>query len=251
MTAVELAGSVAVVTGADSGIGYATATRLVHAGADVVATDIKDGEGMAALATAGATTRRCDVTDAGDRAALAAAVGEVALLVNAAGVIGSKPIDEVVEDDWDRQLGTNAKATFFLSQQIGGAMRPGGAIVNVSSISARRAVNTESAVYAASKAAVLSITRSFAHAYADRHIRVNAVLPGLIDTPMQERLLHDMAAARGADLEELRGARTAGVPLARTGTPDEVAEVICWLLAPGSAYVTGQSITADGGLTMF
>jgi NAD(P)-dependent dehydrogenase (short-subunit alcohol dehydrogenase family) len=98
---------------------------------------------------------------------------------------------------------------------------------------------------------VSSITRSFAYAYAKRGIRVNAVLPGIVDTPMQEQFLAATSAARGTTPEQLHEARLASVPLGRTASPRECAETIVWLLSPAAGYLTGQQIAADGGLTMF
>ena len=115
-------------------------------------------------------------------------------LVNSAGVILIKPIFELTVEDWRRVQDVNAEATFFLCQKIGPRLAPGGAIVNLSSSSAKLATTIEVAAYAASKTTILSITRSFAYALAPRRVRVNAILPGIVDTPMQEEVLERSGA---------------------------------------------------------
>lgn len=247
----DAAGTTAVVTGANSGIGRATARQLVHAGARVVATDIADGEGLAELKGLGAETVLADLGAAEARDALIAAAGEIDFLVNSAGIIRLVPLDQVTERDWDAVMTVNAKSMFFLIQAASRRMRDGGSIVNLSSMGARRNVNVETAVYGASKAAVMSMTRSWAYGLADRGIRVNSVLPGLIDTPMQSKVIHDIAERRATTSEELADRRQADVPLGRLGTADEVADTITWLLSPGSKYLTGQSFAVDGGMTMY
>ena len=136
-------------------------------------------------------------------------------LVNAAGIILLKPITEVTVEDWRRVQTINAEAIFFLCQKIGPRMRPGGAIVNLSSSSAKLATTIEAAAYAASKTTILSITRSFAYALASRPVRVNAICPGIIDTPMQEAVLDRVAEMRGTTAAELSTARNKTVPLGR------------------------------------
>src|SRR5439155_7352318 len=131
----------------------------------------------------------------------------------------------------------NAEAVFFLCQAIGPRLRAGGAIVNLSSTSAKASGTTEAAAYAASKAAVISITRSFAYALASRPVRVNAVCPGITDTPMQERVLEDVARIRGTTYEALAGARLSAVPLGRTSSPDECAGLIRFLLSDQAGYM--------------
>ena len=240
----------AAVTGAAGGIGRATAELLLARGASVVATDIA-AAGLAPLADAGAETVAADIASAEGRDAFAAAAGQCDYLVVAHGIVRPKSIESTSEDDWDAILGVNAKAVYFLCKRFGELLRDGGAIATLSSVSARSAASLEQSVYCASKAAVSSITRSFAHAYAPRGIRVNAVLPGIVDTPMQDAFLAAAAEARGTTAEALADARLGAVPLRRTSAPTECAETLVWLLSPAAGYLTGQQIAADGGLTMY
>ncbi len=127
-------------------------------------------------------------------------------------------------------------------------MKPGGAIVNLSSSSAKLASTIEVASYAATKTTILSITRSFAYALASRPIRVNAICPGIVDTPMQERVLGEVSRMRGVTQQQLGEQRNKTVPLGRASSPDECAGVIRFLLSEEAAYMTGQAINFTGGM---
>ena len=243
-------GKSAVVTGAASGIGQAVARRLLREGAAVIAVD-RDAAGLEAVVADGATAFVGDLTDPADRDRLVAAGDGAAYLVNAAGIIMLKPILEFTVDDIRRIYAINVEATWDLVSRIGRTMPAGAAIVNLSSSSAKLATTTEAAVYASSKAAVLSITRSFAYAFAPNGVRVNAICPGIIDTPMQERVLADVAAKRGITAEELSTARNKTVPLGRAASADECAGAIWFLLSDEAGYMTGQAINYTGGLVMW
>jgi NAD(P)-dependent dehydrogenase (short-subunit alcohol dehydrogenase family) len=242
----DFRGKRAAVTGAGGGIGRAVVELLLERGASVVAADLSTK-----AAPVGAEAVAADVSTAEGRAALVEAAGPCAHLVVAHGILRPKSIAETTEADWDAILDVNAKATYFLCKDFGGVLANGGSIVTLSSVSARSAASQEQSVYCASKAAVSSITRSFAYAYASRGIRVNTVLPGIVDTPMQERFLAEAARARRTTPEALHEARLAAVPLGRTSSPHECAETIVWLLSPAAGYLTGQQVAADGGLTMY
>ncbi len=237
----------AVVTGAASGIGKAAAERLLREGVAVIAVD-RDAAGLEALAVAGASVLVADLADEGDRERIVAAGDGADYLVNSAGIIRIKPILEFTVQDWREIFAVNAEAVFFLCQRLGAHLVDGGAIVNLSSSSAKLASTVEVAIYAASKTAVTSITRSYAYAFAPRGIRVNAVCPGIVDTPMQDRVLAEVAPLRGLTAEELSEARTVAVPLGRGSAPDECAGLIWFLLSDEAAYMTGQSINFSGGL---
>jgi NAD(P)-dependent dehydrogenase (short-subunit alcohol dehydrogenase family) len=245
----DFTGTRAAVTGAAGGIGMAAVELLLERGATVVGCDLPSAR-LDALAGRGAETVGADLGSADGRAAFAAAAGPCNYLVIAHGIVRPKPIADTTEDDWDTILAVNAKPVYFLCKAFGDLLREGGAIVTLSSISARSAASLEQSVYCASKAAVSSITRSFAYAYAPRGIRVNAVLPGIVDTQMQDNFLAAAANARGTSAAAVHEARLAAVPLGRTSPARECAETILWLLSPAAGYLTGQQIAADGGLTM-
>jgi NAD(P)-dependent dehydrogenase (short-subunit alcohol dehydrogenase family) len=240
-------GKRAIVTGAASGIGQAVALRLLREGASVVAAD-RNESGLATVVEAGATPLVGDLAVEVDRDRLVEIGAGVDLLVNAAGIIRLKPILEFTVQDIRDVYAINVEATWDLVSRIGRTMPRGGAIVNLSSSSAKLATTTEAAVYASSKTAVLSITRSFAYAFAPNGVRVNAMCPGIIDTPMQERVLTDVAAERGMTVEELSAARNRTVPLGRSASADECAAAIWFLLSDEAAYMTGQAINFTGGM---
>ena len=243
-------GKRAVVTGAASGIGQAVAHRLLREGVAVVAADINEA-GLAPVVAAGATPFVGNLAAENDRDRLVALGSGVDYLVNAAGIIRLKPILEFTVADLRDIYAINVEATWDLVSRIGRTIPSGGAIVNLSSSSAKLATTTEAAVYASSKTAVLSITRSFAYAFAPSNVRVNAICPGIIDTPMQDKVLADVAAKRGMTVEELSTARNKTVPLGRAASADECAGAIWFLLSDESAYMTGQAINYTGGLVMW
>jgi NAD(P)-dependent dehydrogenase (short-subunit alcohol dehydrogenase family) len=243
-------GKRAVVTGAASGIGQAVARRLLREGVAVIAVDL-DAAGLEAVVAAGATAFVGDLTDPADRDRLVVEGNGATYLVNAAGIIVLKPILEFTVDDIRRIYAINVEATWDLVSRIGRTMPAGAAIVNLSSSSAKLATTTEAAVYASSKAAVLSLTRSFAYAFAPNGVRVNAICPGIIDTPMQDRVLADVAAKRGTTVEELSTTRNKTVPLGRAASADECAGAIWFLLSDEAGYMTGQAINYTGGLVMW
>ena len=236
----------AMVTGAASGIGQAAARRLIDEGCSVMAVDINEA-GLEPIVSEGATPLVADLADLGDRARVVEAGKGVDYLVNAAGIIRLKPLSDFTVDDWRDIFTINAEAIFFLCQGIGPTMPPGSAIVNLSSSSAKLANTVEAAVYAASKTTILSITRSFAYGLAKIPVRVNAVCPAIIDTPMQDKVLAQVAPIRGMTVEELTVARNASVPLGRPASPEELAGLIWFLLGEKPGYMTGQAINFGGG----
>lgn len=245
----ESMSSTAVVTGAASGIGLATARRLRDEGMHVVAVDLP-GERLAALASEGLTPLAADLSSSQDRERVIEAGIGARALVNSAGIIRLKPILDFTVADIREIFAVNVDAVWDLTAGIGQTMTAGGTIVNLSSSSAKLASTTEAAVYASSKAAVLSITRSFAYAFASNNVRVNAMCPGFVDTPMQDKVVAEAAAARGVTVEELTNARLANVPLGRACTPEECANLIRFLVSDESSYMTGQAVNFTGGLIM-
>jgi NAD(P)-dependent dehydrogenase (short-subunit alcohol dehydrogenase family) len=240
-----------VVTGAGSGIGKATALLLRERGSEVVATDLTESS-LAEAAAAGAEIVTGDITKAADRARLLDAAGDVDGLVNAAGIIRLIAVADVTEEDWDAILAVNLKATFFLARDIGLRMAEGAGIVNLASVAAKNNATTEALAYGTSKAGVLAVTRSLATYFGPAGVRVNAVLPGITDTPMQDKVLEEIAVLRGTTPEELHQSRLKTVPLQQRGCqPRDMAEPIAFLLSSAASYMTGQALAVDGGLIMF
>jgi NAD(P)-dependent dehydrogenase (short-subunit alcohol dehydrogenase family) len=241
----------AIVTGAASGIGKAVALHLLREGALVTAVDVNEG-GLAEAREAGADVLATDLSDEAGRSAVidSAAAEPVSFLVNAAGILGLKPIWDVTQADFRRIFAVNLESTWFLCRDVGRQMADGGAIVNFSSPSARWAYTLETAPYSATKTAIQATTRTFAVALAPRRIRVNAISPGITDTPMQETVLQHVSALRGQTYEELAEERLKLVPLKRSAPAEEMAGVVVWMLSDTAAYLTGQTIYVDGGYIM-
>jgi NAD(P)-dependent dehydrogenase (short-subunit alcohol dehydrogenase family) len=240
----------AVVTGAASGIGYAVVERLIDEGASVVAVDVNEA-GMAPLAARGAELMVASVADPDDRDRIAEAAGSFDYLVNSAGVLFVKSIWEVELDEWRNLYAVNVEGTFFMCQRLGRQMRRGGAIMNLSSSSAKLSTTVEVTPYSSSKATIVGITRSFAYVLAKDGVRVNAILPGIIDTPMQDKVLDAVGPMRGTTGKALDEARMKLVPLGRAASPAECAGAIWWLLSDEAGYMTGQAINYTGGLVMW
>ncbi len=243
----EFAGRRVVVTGAGSGIGLATVRLAVARGASVLGA-ARSEVSLAAIAAAGAEPLAVDVSVTADLTRLvAAAGGRCDHLVTSHGETMGQPIDRVTGADFDRSVSVNLRSVFFLLQAFAPVLPDHGSIVTVASTAAKTGAIPEVAVYAAAKAGVLSLTRSFASAHAARGMRVNCVVPGIIDTPMQRRFLELNAPLRHMSVAALDAERLAATPMRRAGTPDEAAEVILFLLSARAGYLTGQAINVAGG----
>lgn len=229
---------VALVTGAAGGIGLAISRRLAEDGFAVVMTDINEERLAAAAQTvAGETsTRTVDMTDVAALEVLVAGLPRLDALVNNAGIFDTNPVEKLTGDDFRRMYEINTVALFELSRLAVAKMaaQGGGRIVNIASRAFLGAVSC--AHYAASKGAVVSLTRSMALEVASSNILVNAVAPGIIDTPLLQAW--DQA-------ERDRMARYQ--PLGRIGQPEDIANMVSFLASPRTDYITGQVIVVDGG----
>lgn len=248
---------VALVTGAAHGIGHATALQLADNGYDLALVDQDESALAAVAAEVSAYGRRSaiytlDVAAIQDIDALLDTVelslGPLRALVNNAAIIDVQPLATLEPADWDRLQQVNSRAVFFWTQAVGRRLvdRPqGGVVVNVASI-AGRGGRPLLAHYAASKAAVISISRSAALAFAPR-VRVNTVCPGNIKTALWDRLDRALSQHEGLPAGTVQQRLIAGIPLGRVGTPNEVASVIAFFLSNQARYVTGQTLNVDGG----
>jgi 2-dehydro-3-deoxy-D-gluconate 5-dehydrogenase len=251
----NLAGQTALVTGAGSGIGQATARALAAAGARVVVTELPDrlerAEATVAELWATGAEAASVPLDVRDLASITACVsaatdtgnGRLDILVNNAGTNVRQPAFDVTEDAWDLVLDTNLKGVFFTAQAAGRVMRDqnpaGGRIINVASIMGLGGY-FDRAAYCSSKAGVINLSRVLAIEWAPSNIQVNAVCPAFVETPFTQAMLENVAIK--TDILQ----RT---PAGRLVTPEEVAAAIVFLASPSSRMITGAALTVDGGWT--
>jgi NAD(P)-dependent dehydrogenase (short-subunit alcohol dehydrogenase family) len=249
----DFSGKVALVTGAASGMGLATAQAFAKAGAAVILADFKEDAVKATeqkLVDAGhkALAVRCDVSDDAEVAAMVdhtiAEFGRLDTAFNNAGVMARiAPTADSTREDWDRVIGINLRGVWScMKHELRQMERQGsGAIVNNASVGALTG-NPGIASYIASKHGVIGLTRTAALEYIKKGIRVNAVNPGLIDT----QIGYDVF--KGDEQVYAEAARS--VPIGRAGRPEEIAAVVLWLCSPGASYVVGHALTVDGGMTV-
>jgi 3-oxoacyl-[acyl-carrier protein] reductase len=246
-----LSGQVALITGASSGIGRATAEALARQGARVALNYCKNRTGAEqaaeAIRKAGgeAMALRADVARSGEVAAMVEAVrqrwGHIDVLVNNAGdLIARHTLANMTEEYWERIMALNLKSVFLCVKAVWEEMaaRQSGCIVNVSSIAGRNGGGPGAAAYAAAKGGLITYTKALAKELAPHGIRVNGIAPGVIATPYHER--HSPP--------ELFQKLFTAIPLGRAGTAEEVADVIVFLASPAARYMTGETVEVNGGM---
>lgn len=229
---------VAVVTGAGQGLGRATAVRLAEDGFSVVALDVDGEKARATAELVGGRHVVCDVREPASVVAAAEAVGRLDALVNNAGIWRFGPLLEAPPDEVLDVLGVNLLGTLHCCRAFAPRFDAGGAIVNLSSAAARMAAPGLQ-IYSVSKASIETLTRQLSGELGPSGIRVNAVAPGLIVTEGTSSSYEGDRAST----------RTAAIPLHRLGRPQDIADVVAFLVSERSSYVSGQVICVDGGLT--
>ena len=248
----RLRDKVAVVTGAKSGIGFATALRFCAEGAKVIAADLRDArQEIDSIAANGghAVFVQTDVSSESAAYELVgqtvAKYGRIDVLVNNAGIELAKKVTDTTEEEWDRLMGVNLKGVFLCSKAAVIEMRQtgGGVIVNIAS-ELGLVGGSEIAAYCASKGGVIQLTKAMAIDHAADNIRINCVCPGPINTPLLDRII-----AGSAEPEKEKQITEKKTLMKRLGEPAEIANVILFLAPDESSYMTGSSVVADGGLT--
>ncbi len=257
----HLANQVALVTGAAQGIGKATAIALAEAGAQVVVADIAADKAEATADEIRSTQRRALAVQADvgslddiDRIVRRAIeeFGQIDILVNNAGVTRRADIMDLTEADWDRIHRVNAKGVFFCLQRVAREMIPrrSGRIINIASIAGKGYAGASNAAYAASKGAVIGLTKLAALQLAKHNINVNSVCPGVTRTALSDANLQVRAQQEGVSIEEMARRRAEVIPLNRANDPEDIAAMVVFLASAGARNVTGQSFNVDGGLIL-
>jgi NAD(P)-dependent dehydrogenase (short-subunit alcohol dehydrogenase family) len=254
-----LAGQVAIVTGGGQGIGRAIALRLARDGLDIVIADRQAERAEAVADEVRAAGRRAlaldtDVASAEGRRHMLdstlATLGRLDVLVNNAALQRAALPRDVTEEHWDTLMSVNAKAVYFCCQLALEHMvaQRSGRIVNMASIAGKLASTIYHPIYNISKAAVIAMTKTLALAHAADGVRINAVCPGVVDTPMQEVVDREFARVTGRPAAEIRAERVGRIPMGRIEQPEEVAALVAFLVSPDSGYITGEAFNVSGGI---
>lgn len=248
-----------LVTGAGSGIGRGIALSFASEGARVAVNDINPGAAEAVAAEVAALGSRglavaADVSNEADVRRMVRRVvdsfGRIDILVNSAGVGVNVPVLKMKTDQWDFVMNVNARGTFLCSREAAAEMVKSGVagkIINISSQAGKTGALYQG-VYCASKAAVIALTQVMGLELARSGINVNAVCPGVVDTPMLKTLMENLAIKNNRPVEEIKKALLRKIPLGRIETPDDVAAVVKFLASEDAAYMTGQAINVTGGM---
>ena len=258
----KLEGRLALVTGAGQGIGKSTALSLAEEGADVAVVDI-NGDAVentrAAIAASGrrAIAIQADMGDLGDIERIvegtARELGGIDILINNAAITWQRQFMDITEEDWDRIHRVNAKGTFFCMQRTARQMIEqgrGGRIINLASVAGQGWPGTSNAAYAASKGAVVSMTRIGAHSLGGHDINVNAICPGVTSTPLFDNMIARRAEELDVQEAELRRRIIESIPIGRYSEAEDIAAMAVFLAGPGGRNITGQCLNVDGGLIM-
>ncbi len=241
-------GKVAVVTGGNSGIGYATAQRLLEEGATVIITGRDEQRVETAAKELGVTGIVSDVSDLAATDRLVSKVkndfGNVDVLFVNAGIFAPTPVGSIAEEIFDHQMGINFKGAVFTTEKFLPILNDGASIINLSSINAYTGM-ANTAVYAASKAALNSYTRTAATELAPRKIRINAVNPGPVETP-----IFGKTGMPDEQLNALASAMQTRIPLKRFGKSNDIANLVAFLASDEASFITGSEINIDGGMNV-
>lgn len=252
---------VVLVTGSGAGIGEAIASAMAEAGAQVVSADI---DGTAAQKTADAAAAFQTKTlalqaDVGSVEEIDRMVGRAVdefdrldIIVNNAGVTRRAYIMDLTEEDWDRIHRVNAKGVFFCLQRAARTMitQGEGRIINIASIAGRGYAGTSNAAYAASKGAVIALTKTASQQLGQHNINVNAICPGITRTPLSDRNLAVRAEEQGVSLDEALKNHLKPIPIGRANQAEDIAAMAVFLASPGARNITGQAYNVDGGLVL-
>lgn len=241
-----------LVTGAAQGIGAAAARHFAKEGGSVIVADINFEKASAVAQEIKGTPFALDLGQLSQQESLLETLSSVDVLVNAAGICITQDVNTITYQGWQKTFDINVEGLFFLSRWVCERLSnegKSGAVVNLASISGFLP-KLEQVDYGASKAAIVSVTRSLALIYGPKGIRVNAVAPGVIDTPLTQTIAEQRGQVRGvAPLETLEPVLKS-TPLGRMGTAEEVAEAIAFLASDRASFITGQTLNVCGGLLM-
>jgi NAD(P)-dependent dehydrogenase (short-subunit alcohol dehydrogenase family) len=253
----KLASKIAIVTGSSRGIGRAIALALAKEGADVVVNFVNESRaaeevandirllGQRSFAIKADVSKRVEIDQMVNRAL--DKFGRIDILVNNAGVATLRPVETLLEEEWDRDININLKGTFLCSQSVGRVMikQKEGNIISVTSIAGKLGF-TKHAAYCAAKAGIIALTKVLASEWAKHGIRVNAVAPGFIETDMTAEFI-----ARGIRSKEEYEHIKKDTPMKRLGVPEEICGLIVFLASEESTFVTGETIFVDGGYSVY